>query len=344
MLNFDSKIDYSVSIGDMFESMWKVYGLTHAAEFKQFNQVELFDLLNAEDPQNPDTSFTYNFVMPYKENVFQGEHRTWTKYYKYRYPIRIEPAFLYRLKSLECSGDYDTMKSLLVTEINQETGNTDLNRFIFNWNNFLNVNKMNFSKIYRDIMIEFSPIENTDRYSEIKLSKTGSETDALAKTGSEEVSNTKLGKEYYQKEGKETNKTTYAGVEIDTHKESAFNTPEDLNTASSDSKQYGGDKDGEERNDTTTTTYGGNQEGDARKDIKSWSNDFADTTTTSFTNRTDTNTKTFQNRQDSTVEHTHGNIGVTQNSELVFNDMKIRLLEFNDIIIRKFLSEYCYLA
>lgn len=343
MLKFDNKIDYSISIGDIFESMWKVYGISGNA-FKQFNQVELFDLLNAEDPQDPETSFTYNFVSPFSENISQNEHRTWTKYFKFRYPIRIDPAFLYRLKSLECSGDYDTMKSLLVTELNQDTGNTDLKYFFFNWNQFLNVNKMNFSKIYRDIMIEFSPIENTDRYSEIILSKTGSETDALAKTGKEAVTNTKLGKEFYERQGKETNETKYSGIEIDTHKESAFNTPEDLNTASSDSKQYGGNQTGQERIDKTTTSYGGNQEGDDRKDTKSWSNDYTDKNETSFENRSDTNTKTFQNRQDSTVEHTHGNIGVTQNSELVFNDMKIRLLEFNDIIIRKFLSEYCYLA
>lgn len=343
MLKFDNKIDYSISIGDIFESMFFVHGISGSV-FKVFNQVELFDLLNAEDPQHPETSFTYNFVMPFTENISQNEHRSWAKYFKFRYPIKIDPAFLYRLKSLECAGDYDTMKRLLDTEIMQSTGNTDLNYFYFNWNTFLNTNKMNFSKIYRDIMIEFSPIENTDRYSEIILSKTGSETDALAKTGKEAVTNTKLGKEFYEKQGKETNTTTYVGVEIDTHKESAFNTPEDLNPASSDSKQFGGDSEGEERIDTSTTSYGGNQAGDERKDTKSWSNDYSDKNETSFENRSDTNTKTFQNRQDSTIEHTHGNIGVTQNSELVFNDMKIRLLEFNDIIIRKFLSEYCYLS
>lgn len=45
-----------------------------------------------------------------------------------------------------------------------------------------------------------------------------------------------------------------------------------------------------------------------------------------------------------TVNHTHGNIGVTQNSELIKNELYIRAMDLTSIFVNEFITEYCTLT
>lgn len=122
------------------------------------------------------------------------------------------------------------------------------------WSNFLNAKNDNFNRIYKALYAEYSPIENTDRYSDIEDIHTG--TDTLAKSGSDTTATTgtdgvkfsgsdttenivnktygKAGSEIMSKTGddtttynntltttfNDTDTTTYAGSEINTRSNS----------------------------------------------------------------------------------------------------------------------------
>lgn len=59
---------------------------------------------------------------------------------------------------------------------------------VFNWNNFTNAKFSSYERIFNALNAVYSPIENTDRYSDITDTHTG--TDSLAKTGSDTTATT----------------------------------------------------------------------------------------------------------------------------------------------------------
>ena len=59
---------------------------------------------------------------------------------------------------------------------------------VFNWNNFTNAKYSSYKRIFNALNAEYSPIENTDRYSEITDTHSG--TDSLAKSGTDTTATT----------------------------------------------------------------------------------------------------------------------------------------------------------
>ena len=44
------------------------------------------------------------------------------------------------------------------------------------------------------------------------------------------------------------------------------------------------------------------------------------------------------------VDETHGNIGVTKSSELVFDEVRLRALDLAHIFVQEFITEYCNMS
>lgn len=125
--------------------------------------------------------------------------------------------------------------------------------------------------------VNFSPIENYDRYEDISTIRSGNENTEFTKDGTET----------------ETTKTT--GNVINSLKNNQTETTKNeptsytTNLVDTSTTEYSGDA------DTSTTFY----------------DDLQNTKENSFTNRKDTTTHTYNNITDKHEAHIHGNIGVT---------------------------------
>lgn len=148
---------------------------------------------------------------------------------------------------------------------------------LFNSNLFINSCKSSINRLWELESVNFSPIENYDRYEDISTVRNGNETTELDKAGTEKETSTTNGAventvKNNQTEIVKNEPTSYATNLIDTS-----------------TTEYSGNA------DTSTTTYNG----------------VTDVKETAYTDRKDTTTHNYNNITDKHEAHIHGNIGVT---------------------------------
>lgn len=148
---------------------------------------------------------------------------------------------------------------------------------LFNSNLFINSCKSSINRLWELESVNFSPIENYDRYEDISTVRSGNETTELDKAGTEKETSTTNGAvenavKNNQTEIVKNEPTSYTSNLIDTS-----------------TTEYSGNA------DTSTTTYNG----------------LTDVKETAYTDRKDTTTHNYNNITDKHEAHIHGNIGVT---------------------------------
>lgn len=200
----------------------------------------------------------------------------------------------------------DTLKSAIVIRcglLEPQYSEPKLMRLLVaNW---FTKHQWTFKHLINIILAEYSPIENTDRYSEHTEERAGSNTNKTTASGTD---NREI-----QNSGTDTNTGRHSGTDTTENTVSAFN-----------SSSYQADNKSElTHGETLTETL---QHG---KKI-------ADTLThgkTSTTTGSDNGTTTY-------TEHTHGNIGVTTNQDMITQELEL-LQRFNiyDWIASRFEAE-----
>ena len=148
---------------------------------------------------------------------------------------------------------------------------------------FLEINKTYLNRLWEIESLNFSPIENYDRYEDIKDIRTGNEVTTLIKSGnSKEVNTTN---------GNVSNAVKNNQKEINKSEPTSYNT----NLIDTVTTEYSGDS------DTSTTTY----------------NDLRHEKDTTYNNVKDDNTHCYNDVTDSHNAHIHGNIGVTTSTAMM---------------------------
>lgn len=174
------------------------------------------------------------------------------------------------------------------------------------WDSWKAERQLSWERIYNALTIEYNPIENTDRHETI--------TDTTKHTGTEGTEEqgtlTKTGSDTLTKTGSSTNNTTLnstvTSTQIATNKEAAFNnytspTVDNITDSTDTNKTSGGDTVKIENNLEDKNTH-----------------DTTDKNVVSATktyNTTDTYTHS---------NHTHGNIGVTTNVQMLTEELAFR--------------------
>lgn len=148
---------------------------------------------------------------------------------------------------------------------------------LFNSNLFINSCKASLDRLWKLESVEFSPIENYDRYEDISTIRSGNETTELDKSGAEKETTT-------------TNGTVENAIK-NNQTETVKNEPTSYTTNLIDTSttEYSGNA------DTSTTTY----------------NELTNAKETAYTDRKDTTTHAYNDITDKHNAHIHGNIGVT---------------------------------
>ena len=148
---------------------------------------------------------------------------------------------------------------------------------LFNSNLFINSCKSSINRLWELENVNFSPIENYDRYEDVSTVRNGNETTELDKAGTEKETSTT--------NGAVENAVKNNQTEIVKNEPTSYTT----NLIDTSTTEYSGNA------DTSTTTY----------------NDLTDVKETAYTDRKDTTTHTYNNIKDTHEAHIHGNIGVT---------------------------------
>lgn len=148
---------------------------------------------------------------------------------------------------------------------------------VFNWNSFVNAKFISYERIFDALNAKYSPIENTDRYSDITDTHTG--TDSLAKSGTDTTATT--GTDGVKYSGSDTTENvinkTYGKAGSEIMSKTGDDTTTYNNTLTTTF------------NDTDTTTYAGSE-----TNTRSNTNDttYGKTTTETISgSEKDTNTK-----------------------------------------------------
>jgi len=199
-------------------------------------------------------------------------------------------------------------------------------------------------KIYEDLYLEYSPLENTSTHESLTTTKTGNETDTKTKSGSKTSTKTESGTETNTnvKSGNMTDNLTYLGTTTDTntHDVSADNSQSLLTDyKDTDTTNF------TNRADNRTETYNNITD----TNTKAFANRQT-TDTESFNNYRDTNTKTFTNRQDEKTHSKHGNIatftryGLMTPSKMLNEDIIFRMHnDLLNLVTRLVIKELGYL-
>lgn len=147
---------------------------------------------------------------------------------------------------------------------------------------FLETNETYLNRLWEIETLNFSPVENYDRFEDIKDIRTGKEVTTLTKTGNEKEVNTT--------NGNVTNAVKNNQKEINKSEPTSYNT----NLIDTVTTEYSGDS------DTSTTTY----------------NNLTHEKDTTYNNVKDDNTHIYNDVTDSHNAHIHGNIGVTTSTAM----------------------------
>ena len=161
--------------------------------------------------------------------------------------------------------------------------NTLIEELTLNATMFLETNKAYLNRLWEIESLNFSPIENYDRYEEIKDIRTGNEVTTLIKTGNS--------KELNKTNGNVSNAVKNNQKEINKSEPTSYNT----NLIDTVTTEYSGDS------DTSTTTY----------------NNLTNEKDITYNNVKDDNTHSYNNVTDSHNAHIHGNIGVTTSTAMM---------------------------
>ena len=148
---------------------------------------------------------------------------------------------------------------------------------LFNSNLFINSCKSSLNRLWELESVNFSPIENYDRYEDITTTRSGNENIEIAKAGTESETTTTTGNVINSLKNNQTETTKNEPTSYTT------------NLVDTSTTEYSGDA------DTNTTFY------DDLKNIKE----------NTYANRKDTTTHTYNDIKDKHEAHIHGNIGVT---------------------------------
>lgn len=203
---------------------------------------------------------------------------------------------------------------------------------------FISRKQSQIQRIYEDLLITFSPIENTSAFESTTTTYSGTETNEKTKSGSKSNTKVESGTETNTnvKSGNLTDNLSYVGAETDTnnHDVSADNSTSLLTDFSdTDTKTF------TNRSDNRTETYNNVTDTNTRA-----FNQRSTTDTEAFTNYTDTDTKTFTNRSDVSDTTRHGNIGVTTNVYMLNEDIRFRISnDLLETICKLFVREFMYL-
>ena len=161
--------------------------------------------------------------------------------------------------------------------------NTLIEELTLNATMFLETNETYLNRLWEIESLNFSPIENYDRYEDIKDIRSGNETTELSKTGSESEISTTNG--------------SVANAIKNNQKETIKNEPTSYNT---------------NLIDTSTTEYSGNADTNTTE-----YNNLSTANETAFTDRKDKTTHDYNNITDAHNAHIHGNIGVTTSTAMM---------------------------
>lgn len=158
-----------------------------------------------------------------------------------------------------------------------------LDELTLNATMFLESTKTYLNRLWEIESLNFSPIENYDRYEEIKDIRTGNEVTTLIKTGNSKELNTT--------NGNVSNAVKNNQKEINKSEPTSYNT----NLIDTVTKEYSGDS------DTSTTTY----------------NNLTNEKEITYNNVKDDNTHCYNDVTDKHNAHIHGNIGVTTSTAMM---------------------------
>lgn len=148
---------------------------------------------------------------------------------------------------------------------------------LFNSNLFIKACKPSLDRLWKLESVNFSPIENYDRYENATITRSGSENTEIEKAGTETETTTTTGNVINSLKNNQTETTKNEPTSYTT------------NLVDTSTTEYSGDA------DTSTTSY----------------DNLQNTKENNYTNRKDTTTHTYNNIQDNHEAHIHGNIGVT---------------------------------
>ena len=200
-------------------------------------------------------------------------NNAWCNFYKSNY--KIIDSLAYKMYGSYVLEDVENpLKTLDTTTLIEE--------LTLNATMFLETNETYINRLWEIESLNFSPIENYDRYEDIKDIRSGNEVTTLIKTGTESEVNTT--------NGNVSNAVKNNQKEINKSEPTSYNT----NLIDTVTTEYSGDS------DTSTTTY----------------NDLTHKKDTTYSNVKDDNTHSYNDVTDSHNAHIHGNIGVTTSTAM----------------------------
>ncbi len=198
---------------------------------------------------------------------------------------------------------------------------------------FFKREQWNITHLVNIILAEYSPIENTDRYSEHRIDRDGSRTTTSAGTdthsGTDQRDLTNSGADVHdiRHTGTDATREAHAGHDITTNTVSAFNSSEYQPDSKSD-LNYGQEILGD-------TIYGHN----INDGLIHGHRVDDDTTYGHKIDRSGSSTEESSGT-DKYVEHTHGNIGVTTNQDMINQELELlRHFDVYDWIAAKLENE-----
>lgn len=192
--------------------------------------------------------------------------------------------------------------------------------------NWVAHNQQNINILTEAYYRKYNPLENYDKYSDIELTKDGAEITDLVKGTTNTKTESGSEKDTQTFTGSEKDSLTMTGTETNTNGVVPFDKTTFKNT---------------EKTDTTFNNRKNENEHTFTNRKNEVERTFTGRTTTDALTGADSNTLYFDERKDKTVEHTHGQIGVTANFQLIEGETKARMKDLSSRILESFINEYC---
>lgn len=218
-------------------------------------------------------------------------------------------------------------------------GNQPFSSFKSLFSNWVVHNQQSVNILTRALYTRYNPLENYDKYSEIKTEYDGAEKTEMLKGSTSTTTEEGWEKNELKRSGKE--KTTNHIGSVDSHSTNS-SSPYDGVDSSGEPIWKGTDKTdtttNQLDNDTSTVEYGAENSVRSDENMRTFSDDRATKVTGSGK---DTDTKSFIDREDTVTEHTHGNIGVLTPAGMISQELQIRLKDLSSRLMETFINEYC---
>lgn len=204
-------------------------------------------------------------------------------------------------------------KQVLIDRILQDWGgyncrfsNPDMcKRFVHSW---FSANEYNFEMMQKALTMEYNPIENYDRWSGHTITHNENRTENVESKSKHELTNETESKNKISGKNTTENETKQNQSPFDS---STLKTTETTDVQSN-----------ETYNDDQTTNVLNNETGD---------------------NSNQTGIVSSQNEEEILDEHTHGNVGVTTNQQMINSELELREFDIYQNISRRFALQFVYL-